>query len=232
MRVAEAWAFLFKDNRLAAKLMAGVVLSLIPVVFLGYLVHVARGVMRGDEHPLPGARSLGRLFVDGWIIFITLVAYFLPLAVFVLVFGEKGKGFGTYRGPSLVCYLSLLDFSRTIVVPAPVLGLIVLPYVFIVGMFFLLGVLHYADTGHPAVLVGFRTMSRDLRRHPGTVLRLWLYAALNGLLTAVVGAVAIITCIGPFVVFFVNNVAMGHLIGQAGRIILRPSPAPQPVFEA
>jgi hypothetical protein len=231
MRVTGAWAFLLKDNRLAAKLAAGVLLSLIPFVFLGYLVNVARGVMRGDEHPLPGARSFGRLFVDGWIILVTLVAYFLPLAVFVVVFGEQGKGFGTYRGPSLVCYLSLLDFSRTIVVPPLVLGLVVLPYVFVVGMFFLLAVLRYADSGHPAVLVGFRTMPRDLRRFPGTVLRLWLYAALNALLTALFGAVAIITCIGPFVVFFVNNVAMGHLIGQAGRIILRPSPAAQPAFE-
>jgi hypothetical protein len=220
MNIVHAWTFVFEDERWGMKVVLGALLHLVPFMAPGYLVGVARNVLHDQEQPLPDAGDFLQLLRDGVLASLALFVYFLPLSLFIIAFGQEGGPFEDWGQAGVVCNCAFLTSSRTFFIPLVVWLLVVLPYTVVVGLLLIWGIIGYADSGNPARLFQFWTLFKNPKSYLGGVLVTGLIGLLIGLLTMVLGTVAIITCIGPLVIVFFNNVAMGHLIGQTGRKIL------------
>jgi hypothetical protein len=86
MDIQKSFTFQFDDRNWIGKLGLGTVITIIPVLNLawtGYMVHILRNVMAGDNNPLPNWGDLWKKLTDGLILFTARVIYSLPVTVFV-----------------------------------------------------------------------------------------------------------------------------------------------------
>ena len=82
-------------------------------------------------------------------------------------------------------------------------------------IFFWMGMIRYAETGNFSEFVKIRALWRDVRTHLSTLLVLWGYTLVLGLLAFVASPFLLVTCVGIFVLGFWSQVSTGHLVGQA-----------------
>jgi energy-coupling factor transport system substrate-specific component len=91
--VAESFTFVFRSPRWGASLLAGALCVLLAwlvvpfLLFMGYLVAVARAARRG-EHELPPWRPFGARLLDGVLITLLFGAWYLPGAVLLGLAGD------------------------------------------------------------------------------------------------------------------------------------------------
>jgi len=81
--------------------------------------------------------------------------------------------------------------------------------------------MRYAQTGNFSEFTQFGALWREARANLGTLLNLFLYYLALSLILAVISPLALVTCVGIFVLGFYGSIASGHLIGQAGRQIVQ-----------
>ena len=87
----------FQDRDWAVKVLIGAGVSLVPVLnfaMQGYALTVLRNTARGEDTPLPRWDALGKLFMDGLILFLVNLIYAIPVLVLVGGLMFLGLGFG------------------------------------------------------------------------------------------------------------------------------------------
>ena len=88
MDISRALAYITDDEDWLQKLLIGGLLSLIPIVgqiwALGYATQVLKNIIEGRESPLPELiEDFGDKLIQGLLVSIMMVVYFLPLALVV-----------------------------------------------------------------------------------------------------------------------------------------------------
>ncbi len=220
--IGRAWTFAFEDPDWLVKMLVGALLFLVGLVFsivllgfiplimlTGYQMAVARNVAEGKELPLPSWDNFGELLADGFRVTVALILWGIPAIIlaiptilaFAVVDGSDG---GVVAALGLIglltCSVLLLLYSLVLIVVAPVV-------VWIVA--------HERAIG-PALSVN--RVWNFIRRHPGEVI---LVAVLNVALESVASTVGLLLCVvGIFPVYIWYLWAMGHYIGQLGRLEL------------
>jgi len=214
MDLVRALKFAFEDEEWPVKIAIGSLVTLIPVVGwiggLGYQVSVARNVIRGSARPLPGSDGLGQVFIDGAIAGLAGLLYALPLALFWSVMALLGGlAGGSGEGDFALACLSVGAAVLSIVYGIPAVAM------------YWVGIMRYTQSGDFSEFTRFGALFREARAHLGTLATVFLYSLLLSLILAVISPLAVITCVGVFVLAFYSQIASGHLIGQAGREIIR-----------
>ena len=214
MDLVRALKFPFEDEEWPVKIAIGSLVTLIPVVGwiggLGYQVTVARNVIRGSARPLPGPDDLGQVFTDGAMAGLAGLMVALPLVpVWVVMALLAGIADGSSAGDLALACLSVGAAGLSIVYGIPAAAM------------YWIGVMRYTQSGNFSEFTQFGALFREARAHLGTLATVFLYFLLLSLILAVVSPLAVITCVGIFVLAFYSQIASGHLIGQAGREIIR-----------
>ena len=214
MDLVRALKFPLDDEEWPVKIAIGSLIFLIPVIgwigSLGYQIAVARNVIRGSARPLPGSDSLGQIFTDGVMAGLAGLLYMLPTAPLWCVMAVlSGIADGSSAGDFALACVSVAAALVSIVYGIPAAAM------------YWVGVMRYTQSGSFSEFTQFGSLWREARANVGTLVTLFLYNLLLGLLLSIISPLAVLTCIGIFVLAFYSQVASGHLIGQAGREIVR-----------
>ncbi len=209
MDFGRALSFPFDDEEWPLKFIIGTLLSIVPFFAQGYQVQVARNVVRGSKRPLPAHNQLGQVFADGVVVVAAGVVYFLPLLVLgciivvpAILAGDSDLGF--LLTCSATCCLFFLAFAYAI------------PAMMLVFM----GIIRYAETGNYGEYFRLGSLVRDVRQNAGLLATLWLYTFLLAVLAAIIAPFVAVFVVGAPLLGFYYHIATGHLIGQAGQMIL------------
>ncbi|MCL4239023.1 MAG: DUF4013 domain-containing protein [Anaerolineae bacterium] len=205
MDFGRALSFPFDDEEWPVKVILGTLLSLVPFFAQGYQVRVARSVVRGEKRPLPSAERLGEVFIDGVVMAAAAFVYFLPLVLIGCVIAL----------PAILTNDGLLAVCASCCVVLAAL-LYAIPALMLTYM----GMIRYAETGNFSEYFRLGALIRDARQNASLLAVLVMYVFLFGLLAAVVTPFVAAFIVGVPLVNFYYHVATGHLIGQAGRMIL------------
>ncbi len=209
MDFGRALSFPFDDEEWPLKFIIGMLLSLVPFFAQGYQVQVARNVVRGSKRPLPAHNRLGQVFADGVVVVTAGVVYFLPLLVLgciivvpAILAGESDLGF------LLTCSATCCLFFLALAYAIPAMMLV------------FMGIIRYAETGNYGEYFRLGALVHDVRQNAGLLATLWLYTFLLALLGAIIAPFASVLIVGAPLLGFYYHIVTGHLIGQAGQMIL------------
>lgn len=207
------FAFVFRDPRVMPKLLLGCLAFLfIPVLGLGLValagfgLGTTRGLLRGDEHPMPEWDDLGGILVDGLRVAVLFLAYvavgaivggaFVGFAAFWAIVGES-------IGEPAVVILSVFGGVVTLFFVAFLALLLngLLP----------LGLLRLAATNRLGEAFRFNEHLTLVRGHLGT----FLFLLLTLLLFHIVSEATILLCLigivpGTVWAFAASGAAIGH----------------------
>ena len=212
------FAFMFRDPRVVQKLLVGcLAVLLIPlfglglVALAGYSLATARGMLRGDEHPMPDWNDLGGLLLDGLKVAVVVAAFFAA-AAFVGGAVFLFTAFWTFIGQSLGSPAAMV---------MAVFGVAVSVFFAIFLALLLFGlqpiaVLRLAASGRIGDAFRFGEHLSLIRAHLGTFLFLLLTLILFHILSE---ATVLLCLIGIIPGAFWGFAASGAAIGHAGRVM-------------
>jgi hypothetical protein len=202
--VVRAMKFPFDDEDWLVKVIVGSLVSLIPFFGAGYVASVARNVLRGDDRPLPATGDLGQVLTDGLMLTIAGIMYFFP----VILLGGVFSIFMAIASDSLLGFLVGASAALCLLL---VFVLYVVP---VLGMYWM-GIIRYAHSGNFSAFTQFGDRWQDARDNVNLLLTLLVYGVVLGFLAGIASTVLWVTCVGLFVLAFWQNIAFGHLVGQA-----------------
>ncbi len=219
MDIAKSLTYIFDDERWITKSLIGVVMTIlsifiIPIFFVeGYMVHIVRNVMAGEEHPLPEWHDWGKLFMDGINLFIALLVYTLPIWLLMccgaLVFAPAAvtegdvsglfASMGVVAGAGLSCLLLLFGIAIALLTPAVTI--------------------QYARTDSLSACFQFSEIINMTRDNLSNIIiaLLVLFGVSLGL--SVIGVIPLIGWLIALAAGTYLTFVSGHLFGQIGAII-------------
>ncbi|MCJ7511808.1 MAG: DUF4013 domain-containing protein [Anaerolineales bacterium] len=219
MDFTQAFTFPFRDQRWLVKLVVVGLILLIPIIgavfATGWLILIARRVIRGQPEPLVGFEPFVEALVLGLKYLVVSLVYLLPVFLVSLALSLLA---GTMQSSSEPSFL-LLCLSTC-------LGMVFLVY-FVVLMYFLVaavGVL--ADSDRLADAFHLRRLWRHIRNAPAA----HVLALLGAFVASLVASLGLVFCLvgGAFTTAYAVAV-QGHLYGQAYKVGLQ---APLPPLVA
>lgn len=207
MDIGKSFTFVFEDPNWAGKIIIGGLITLIPIVgwlfVIGYLVAIARNIIKGDPQPLPEWSDFGQIFVDGIYGFVIAFVYVLPIIIVSCVFWaplsliSPDSGDGSFLFTLLSCCFSAFVFI----------------YAVIVGWFFIPAALgRYAETSDLASALRFGEVLDVSRADPVAFLIALLIAWVASFLASFG---LILCCVGVIFTAFYAQCVTGHIYGQA-----------------
>lgn len=212
MDIMRALSFPFDDEDWPVKIVIGAFMMLLavlglflPFVPLGYQLYVTRQVIRGEKRPLPGMNEIGKVLTDGFMAFIALVVYNLPLTLFGCCLAMMGTLLGESDLGILLFVCLTLCLSGFLI-----------PFILIATALYTMGLIRYGETGNFSAFIYVGDLWADTRANLGVLVLLWLYLLGLLLVGVVLLSISLITCVGVPLVAFYLWVVSGHLIGQAG----------------
>lgn len=206
--LARAFRFAFADkrwlNKLGVLLLIGLVPGLNLIAWVGYQQSIARNVALGAASPLPAWDEWGDILVRGLTTIVAGFVYFSPLmlvgccaVVFNLLGGrDAGALLLTVRCASL---------------------LVVLVYGAFALLLLSVGSVRYARTDQYGGYYQFAGRLRELLAGRGVYIPGFIVQIGLALAVALIGLIAVISVIGPFVVLTAFSVVNGHITGQMAR---------------
>jgi hypothetical protein len=210
MDFAKAFSFVFDDEDWVTKIVIGGLVSLIPIVgellLLGYMIAIARNVIRGNPQALPDWSDFGQMLVEGLFAFIINLVYALPILIVVCVLwlpamvvggalGDNGD-VGVIGGLASCCF-----------------GVFAFIYGIAMAWFFVPAAMgRYADTGDFMSALRFGEILALTRANPIVYLMVLLVTMVAGF----VASFGVILCfVGVLFTGFYANCVTGYAYGQA-----------------
>ncbi len=217
MDIARAFVYFFDDKDWVSKVLIGVLVTLAGLLLLplpilgGYMVAIARNVMRGDE-TLPDWNDIVRYWVDGLMLWVAGMVYTLPfwlLPVILVLPAMFAGGLNQDLADALgmasmaISCLAIFAWALVLLLVSPVLTV------------------EYARTGEFAALFRFGYILGRVRDCLGPILITLVTSVLAGLAVSVIGTVlGLVPCIGWLLSLPLGlypTLVMGHIYGQMGR---------------
>lgn len=213
MDFSKALTFPFKEpNWIVKGIVGGLMMLLgifIPIIPLGYQIRTARGVIRRQRDVIPDTAEISQVAVDGTMAFVAALIYSLPVLPFVCVLMFSGGVLGNSDlGAMLLFCVTACVGAFILLLGLPLLAL------------FWMGAIRYCQTGNFSSYLEFRSLWDDVRVNQGTLLLLLAYSLAFGLIFSLVAPFVAATCIGLPLLLFYGQLVSGHLLGQAGRLVI------------
>jgi hypothetical protein len=210
MDLGKAFSFVFEDPNWVGKIVIGGILAIIPIIgwilVIGYMIAVARNVIRGDEHPLPEWSDFGRIIVDGAYGIVISLVYVLPIIIVACIFYAPAIALFSGDNGDLGAIGTLFTccFTTFAVI-----------YGFVAGWFFIPAALgRYADTDDLMAGLRFGEVLAISRANPMVFLMALLVSWVASFLA---GFGVILCCVGVLFTSFYAQCVTGHIYGQAYR---------------
>ena len=218
MEFERALTYAADDKEWFKKLGIGALISLVPILnfaWIGYIIEIVRNVSEGHDLPLPGWENLGEKFKSGLIIFLVFFLYTLPaLLVFILPGmyfylqassnGSEAINWMTIAGTSFYCLFAVYFLAISFLFPAMMIR------------YSRLGTFRSCFQVKEIINLALRNIGEYVIAWGAG----WLFALLINFVAVIIGALLIITCIGPIVVPIAASVytslVVTHLFGQVG----------------
>ncbi len=208
----------FRDPHALGKFLVGcVAVLLIPFLglglflLLGFGLRTARGVMRGDEHPMPDwGDEFGGILMDGLkaaIVIVVHIVVAVAVGLALLAFGGMLIGFGEADdAPGLMVVGALIGlFSLFLLMMTVLLAKGILPA----------NLMNLAATGSLGSGFAFGDAFDNVRRARGN----YFFLLLTLIFIAILGDLSIVLCIvGVIPGMFWQFATFGAAIGQVGRL--------------
>lgn len=233
MDAGKSFTYMFEDKDWIAKIAIGGLITLIPIIgtliVLGYVLRVVRNVYDGVTPVLPEWNDIGDMLVKGFMAFLGLLIWSLPVillacctGIFVAAVGGAGAGgdsesMSTLAGLVMTCMYCLMF----------VVGLAI-------SLFVYAPLTNFALNNQIATFWNFGGMWKYIQANPGN----YFIAFLLALVANFIAGFGIILCvIGVIFTSFWAMLVMGHLFGQVARSNMTPTdssmlpPAPPPMDE-
>jgi len=217
MDIGKSLTFVFDDERWVSKLaiaagvlLLGIVGSVIIIgpflasaILMGYMVAIARNVMRGDERPLPEWSGMGAMFVDGIKLLIVQLVWALPFILLVIpVFLIAAAGNQGDTGQVLAAILSMC------------VGCVAFLYAILLVLAWPVWIVRLAETGNLGDALNLRRVVAFTRDNLAHVIVVLLVTIIVQLLSGFVGF--LLCGIGLLVTAPWSYMVRGHLAGQLG----------------
>jgi hypothetical protein len=199
-----AFSFPFQDPDWVKKIAIAAVLMLIPllgqIAVLGWMVLLAKGVIAGEEHPMPDWEEAGEIFTAGLKAFVIGFVYALPVLVVIV--------------PASL--LGFLDNSRDSFSILELAMICLSCFTALYGL--LISFVWPAAAGELAA-----TDDLGAALHPGRILRLvqaapgaYVIVFLGTIAAGIIASFGIVLCfVGVLFTGIYAYAVQGHLIGQA-----------------
>ena len=225
MDIAAAFKYVFADEGWKEKWGIAAALSMVPVLNLalgGYKLQLVRNAADGHRQPMPTWNDLGRMFIEGLLLFAALCIYSLPL--FVLLGGLVSLG--------LLAFALVQDAEQLLVALPVVLGigglalLLLVVYVFVMGLVTPAITVQLARTGRFGSCFALGEMVALVRRNTADYVLVWgvgfaITSSASVVLSPVLSALSAVPMVGQMLSVAVVVIAYvyvmlvtGHLIGQ------------------
>lgn len=216
MDIGKSLTYITEDERWLTKIGIGAALAffawlIVPGFFLyGYMVHIAKNVMAGEERPLPEWENWGGLFMDGLYIFVAGLVYTLPLwllscCVFFTTIGTSGLSEISEEAAGLAIVTTYGLFCCVVLIVA-------------IALMFLgpAIVIQYARRGTLGACFQFSEMMELIRSNIGDILLTVVVSFGISMVLSLAGSIPIL----GWIVLLVGQVyliaVLGHLYGQIG----------------
>ena len=208
MDLGKAFSFVFEDPNWVSKIIIGGIIAVIPIIgwfiVMGYMIGVARNVIRGNPEPLPDWSDFGQMIVDGLYGFVLGFVYVLPLIIIACIF---------YLPAALLFSSDSGEMSAMGNLVSCCFTLFAVAYGFLAGWFFIPAALgRYADTDELAAGLRFNEVLDISRANPGAFLIALLVSIIASFLA---GFGIILCCVGVLFTSFYSQLVTGHIYGQA-----------------
>jgi len=215
--IGKSFTYMFEDKDWIAKIAIGGLITLIPIVgtliVLGYVLRVVRNVYDDVTPILPEWNDIGDMLVKGFMAFLGLLIWSLPVIVLAcctgLVLGAIGSAGGDSDnvsslmglvGTCMYCLMFVVALAISLFVYAPLTN--------------------FALNNQIATFWNFGGMWKYIQANPGN----YLIAFLLALVANFIAGFGIILCfIGVIFTSFWAMLVMGHLFGQVARTNLPPT---------
>jgi hypothetical protein len=204
----KAFSYVFEDPKWAGKIIIGGILALIPLIgwflVMGYMIAIARNVIKGNPQPLPDWSDFGRIFVDGIYGLVIGFVYVLPIIVLACVVMVPA---------SLIASPDNGDGGILFTLATCCFSAFTLIYSILVGWLFIPAALgRYADTDDLSSALRFGEILDISRANPVAFLMALLISVVAGFLASFG---IILCCIGVIFTSFYAQCVTGHAYGQA-----------------
>ncbi len=214
MDIGKALTYITEDERWVMKVLIALAMTffsflIIPAIILeGYMVAIARNVMKGEERPLPEWDDWGGFLRDGFNLFVALLVYTLPFWLLACIVGISTIGFSG---------LSEVSEDAAVAGMLATFGLVgCLTLLFVLALLFVSPavIVQYLRNNNLGACFRFGEVFGIVRDHIGDI------AIVVGIVFAIMfvtSLVANIPCIGWIVSLLVGPylaVVWGHLYGQ------------------
>jgi hypothetical protein len=207
MDFGQAFTFVFDDEEWIKKIGLGGLLCLIPIigwlVVLGWGVEITKRVINKEAEILPDWSDFGGYLTRGFLVFLVIFIYMLPVTVFSGCSGGLTAAADSYGEDALLtaawivtscisCFTFLYSIAAYLILPA--------------------AVAKYAMTGELGEAFKIKEIYSMVRDNLGT----YGLVLLGGLVASLVSSLGVIACVIGVLFTMVYAMAInGHLWGQA-----------------
>lgn len=213
MDYGKAISYVFEDKDWVTKILLGGVIFAVPILnfaAFGYALEVLRNVSLGKEKPLPDWDDIGDKFVKGFLFFVSLIIYGLPLIIIAFIFitiaillgiafGSNSSDIagGLIAGISCLGYIFYLAYGLFIALILPEIAI------------------NFSKNYKIKDAIDIKNAWHNTKENIGTIIIILLISyAIN----AVAGFGIIFFVIGVFFTSFLAYLMVFHLYGQLAKI--------------
>jgi hypothetical protein len=226
MDIGKSITFAFDDEDWLTKLGLGAVVSAVPLLnfaWTGYLIDLMRNVARGEPNPLPDWSDIGDKLVRGLVVSLATFIYFLPAILVGCV------AFTSFLLPAI---FANEDYVDQIAIGSSGLGLVLFCCIGLFALaisFFMPAVyINYSRQGTFASCFRLGEILGIISENLSDYLTAFLVSTAVSFVASFalsigIGAVALVPCVGIFIVWALSAVVSawlmtiyGHLFGQVG----------------
>jgi hypothetical protein len=210
MDFAKAFSFVFDDEDWVTKIVIGGLVAIIPIVgellLTGYIIAIARNVIRSNPQTLPDWSDFGQMLVDGLFVLIIGLVYALPILIVMCVLWLPAMAVGGALGDNG-------DVGFIGGIASCCFGVFALIYGIAMAWFFVPAAMgRYADTGDFMSALRFGEILAITRANPVV----YLMVLLVSIVASFVASFGVILCIiGVLFTSFYASCVTGHAYGQA-----------------
>ncbi len=194
-------------------------------VLLGYQLRIIRDVMDGRDDALPDWDNLPGDFVNGIVVFVGTLLYYVPAFVLVGLAARLGlDAISGYKFDLMAPALPTLD--RGALAMILVCFTLALIWLLLSAPLVMAAIARYAETGRFLTLLDVLNLADEVWEQRGAAGALMFNLFLLTVLSQVASMVVSATCLLSTYVQFINFAAACHLTGQWGAHLKQHRPKP------
>ncbi len=210
MDIASAFTFMFDDEDWMKKMVIGALAMLLSIVVVpilavyGYMIELIRNVSRNEEKPLPQWENLGALIMQGLMVTVIGLVYYIPVILFACFMAI----------PPILMQEAGSDMADSLAIVSTCLSLVMSLLSLVISLILPAAIIRYAIHDKLSAAFQFGAVFRFITSHPGD----YIIALLVSGVASVIAIFGLLLClIGVYFTNFWAITVMGNMLGQLAR---------------